>query len=179
MFVRILGVALALSVSGSLGAAQTPPPAQTPPAAQPAPVTPTDSGIVNALALFRSDLRTQKSQVLAKALALPEAEAKIFWPLHRQYEVEMSKLWDERVTIIRDYATQHATLTDAGAIAIAERVFAWEEKRLKLNRDQLAIFSKQLPGKTVVHFFQLDGYLNRVIEVQLASAMPEVRQVTK
>ncbi len=166
MIVRVSGVALVLSLAGSLAAAQAP--TTTPPK---------DTSLAHALALFRTDLRAQKATLLGKALALPEAEAKVFWPLHKQFEAETAKLWDERIKIIQDFAAAGDTLSDAGAVALAERNFKWEEQRVKLNREQFAIFAKQLPGKTVAHFFQLDGYLNRVIELQIASALPEVRQI--
>ena len=166
MIARVSGVALALSLAGSIAAAQAP--TTTPPK---------DTSLAKALALFRTDLRAQKAQLLSKGLALSEAEAKVFWPLHKQFEQETAKLWDERIKMIQDYAAAYDSLTDAGAVALAERVFKWEEQRLKLNRDQFAIFAKQLPGKTVTHFFQLDGYINRVIELQIAGVMPEVRQM--
>jgi hypothetical protein len=35
--------------------------------------------------------------------------------------------------------------------------------------------SKKLPGKTVAHFFQLDGFLNRVVELKVIAALPEIR----
>jgi hypothetical protein len=168
MTARVFSVALALSLGGSYAAAQTPTQTFTPAG---------DTSTANAIALMRTDLRAQKAQVLGKALALSDADAKVFWPLQRQFEVETAKLWDERIKIIQDYSAQYNTLTDAGAVALAERMFKWEEKRAKLNRDQFEIFAKQLPGKVATHFFQLDGFLNKVIEVQIASAMPEVRQI--
>jgi hypothetical protein len=161
MIARVFGVALALSLGTSLAAAQTP----------------ADTSLANAMNLFRTDLRAQKAGLIGKALALSDAEAQVFWPLHRQFETETAKLWDERIKLIQDYVARHDTLSDKGAVEIAERIFKWEEKRIKFTRDQFDIFAKQLPGKVVAHFFQLDGYLNRVIEVQIASAMPEVRQI--
>ena len=166
MNARALSLTLALSLSATAASAQAA-----------ATAAPKDTSLATALALFRTDLRAQKATLLGKALALPEAEAKVFWPLHRQFEQETAKLWDERIKIIQDYAAAYDTLSDAGAVVLAERMFKWEEQRLKLNRDQFAIFSKQLPGKTVTHFFQLDGYINRVIELQIAGVMPEVRQI--
>lgn len=55
------------------------------------------------------------------------------------------------------------------------RVFDLDGRRVKLSRDQFNKFAKRLPAKTVAHFFQLDGFLNRVIDLQIAAALPEVR----
>jgi len=38
-----------------------------------------------------------------------------------------------------------------------------------------ASFVKHLPAKTVAHFFQLNNFLNRVIELEVTAALPEVK----
>ena len=159
MNARVLGLALVLSLGTTVASAQV------------------DSSFAAVIALSRTDVRAQKTELLRKALALPEAEANAFWRLYRIFEADTKKLWDERIKIISDYAAAHDTLSNAGASALVQRMFAWEEKRLKLNRDFFVILSKELPGKTVAHFFQLDGFLNRAIEMQIASTLPEVRQI--
>src|SRR5262245_19591461 len=115
MIARVLGAALALSLFSSIGAAQAPA---------------GDTTLANAIALFRTDIRTQKATVIGKALALTDAEDKIFWPLHKEFEAETAKLWDERIKMVQDYAAQYDKLTDAQAVDLAERVFKWEEKRV-------------------------------------------------
>jgi len=156
---RVLSLALVWSLGATVASAQV------------------DSSFAAKIALSRSDVRAQKAEMLRTALALPEAEAKVFARLYTLYEAETKKLWDERIKIIEDYARSYDTLSNAGAAELVQRMFRWEEKRLKLNRDQFVILSKELPGKTVAHFFQLDGYLNRAIEMQITSAIPEVRKI--
>ncbi len=159
MSARILGLALALLLGATVASAQV------------------DSSIAAQIQLSRSDVRAQKKEMLRKALVLPDAESKVFWRLYQIVEADTKKLWDERLKIIQDYVATHDTLSNAAAGALVQRMFAWDEKRLKLNRDHFVMLSKELPGKTVAHFFQLDGFLNRAIEMQLASALPEVRNI--
>ena len=134
-----------------------------------------DTSMINALELMRSNVRENKAQLIGRALALPDSEASVFWPLYREYEVELTKLADQRVQLIQEYLTVHDTLSNAKARDLMLRVFDLDARRTKLSRDQFNKFTKRLPAKTVAHFFQLDGFLNRVIDLQIAAALPEVR----
>jgi hypothetical protein len=79
------------------------------------------------------------------------------------------------VVLIREYLTVYDTLSNAKARDLMLRVFDLDARRVKLSRDQFNKFSKRLPAKTVAHFFQLDGFLNRVIDLQIAAALPEIQ----
>ena len=39
-----------------------------------------DSSLANAIELMRSDVRANKTQIIGRALALPDSQAKVFWP---------------------------------------------------------------------------------------------------
>lgn len=134
-----------------------------------------DTSLENALALVRTDVRASKAELIGHAMALPDSEAKIFWPLYREYEAKTAKLWDDRVALIRDYAAVYDTLSDAKARELVQRAFDIDERRVKLNRATYKQFAKHLPGKTVARFFQLDGFLNRVIELRVVAALPGIK----
>jgi hypothetical protein len=131
-----------------------------------------DTSTAAAIELLRSDVRAKKVEIVTRAIPLTDAQAKVFWPLYRQYDLASSKLLDERVQIIRDFAAGYDSMTDATAVALSQRVFALEDARLKLRRDQFAIFAKQLPGKTVARFFQVDAYVNRAIDLKISDELP-------
>ena len=48
---------------------------------------------------LRSDLRAEKVAVLTESMELEEAESEKFWPIYREYELELSKLGDRRLAI--------------------------------------------------------------------------------
>jgi hypothetical protein len=135
-----------------------------------------DTSLENAIALVRTDVRANKAAIIGRALALPDSESQVFWPLYREFEAATAELWDERIKLVRDYAAVYDTLSDAKAREFVQRAFDIDEQRVKLNRSTYKAMSKKLPGKTVAHFFQVDGFLNRVIELKVVSALPEVRR---
>ena len=137
--------------------------------------SPRDTSVANAIQLMRSDVRADKATIIGRALALPDSQATIFWPLYREYETETAKLNDERVQLIRDYVAGYDSLNDSHARSLMERALDLDQRRAKLARDQYGKFIKRLPAKTVAHFFQLNNFLNRVVELQVLAALPEIR----
>ena len=74
-----------------------------------------DTSVANAIALLRSDVRANKAELIGRALALPDSQAQVFWPMYREYEAETAKLWDQRVQLIKDYIAAYDSLSDAKA----------------------------------------------------------------
>jgi hypothetical protein len=131
--------------------------------------------LTNAIELMRSNVRANKADLIGRALALPDSQAAIFWPMYREYEAEFGKLADDRVALIKEYLVAYDTLSNAKAKNLMLRMYDLDERRVKLSRDTFNRFSKKLPAKTVAHFLQIDGFLNRVIDLQIAAALPEVK----
>ena len=73
------------------------------------------------LELMRQDLRSRKKQVVAANLKLTEAEATKFWPVYDQYTEDMRKQNDQFYSVIKDYAVNQETMTDAAATSLIKR----------------------------------------------------------
>jgi hypothetical protein len=71
--------------------------------------------------LLRSDVRAEKVAILTEVMGFTDAEDKAFWPIYREYDAEMSKLGDERVALIDDFASHYSQLTDAMADEIGTK----------------------------------------------------------
>ncbi len=65
--------------------------------------------------LLRSDVRAQKVAIITEVMGLTEAEDAAFWPIYREYDLEMARLGDERMALIAEYARSYAQMTDATA----------------------------------------------------------------
>ena len=131
--------------------------------------------LTNAIELMRSNVRANKADLIGRSLALPDSQAAVFWPMYREYEAEFGKLADDRVALIKEYLAAYDSLSNAQAKDLMLRMYDLEARRVKLSRDTFNRFSKKLPAKTVAHFLQIDGFLNRVIDLQIAAALPEVK----
>ena len=128
------------------------------------------------LALLRRDIRAEKKKIIAANLPLTETEATRFWPIYDQYVAEMTKHNDEFFSVIKDYAANQKTLTDAQASSMIKR---WVE--IQIGRDQLRqkyipLFERVIPGKKVALFYQIDRRLYALLDLQVASEIPLIVQ---
>ena len=125
--------------------------------------------------LARSDVRTQKSVILAQNLPLTESEAEKFWPLQREYDLEFTKLLDERYEAILRFADQYGTMTNEQATKLAETTFEIESKRTALKRKYFKKFSKAVPALKAAQFFQIENIVNMLLDLQIAASLPQLK----
>jgi len=128
------------------------------------------------LALLRRNLRTEKKKIIALNVPLTETEATKFWPVYDQYAAEMSKHYDEFYALIKDYAANQKTLTDARAIDIIRRWSAIQVELAQTRQRYVPVVEKVLPGKKAALFFQIDRRLYELMDLQVASQVPLVIQ---
>ena len=127
------------------------------------------------LQLLRQDVRSQKKQIVAANMQLTDAEAEKFWPVYDQYTAELTKLGDTRVALIKQYAQNYDTLTDAQANDLMQKWGGLEESVAQLRLKYIPNFEKVVSAKKTALFFQIDRRLSLIIDLQLASAIPLVQ----
>ncbi len=133
------------------------------------------SGIDAYIELLRSDARTQKVAVVAEALQLTDEESTAFWPVHREYELELSKIIDDRIELIKNYAQNYDNLTNEKAKELARKVFALEKRRTKLKKKYFKKFEKALSAIIAAKFIQVESQINLLIDLQIASELPLIK----
>ena len=163
--VAVLTLAGALILPG-IGFAQA---KQASPASSP---TATDQDIQ----LLREDIRSERKQLVAANMQLTDAEATKFWPVYDAYTAAATKIGDERVALIKEYAQSYNTITDAQAISLVKRAQGVDQQEIALRGQWMPKFEAVLPGKKAALFFQIDRRLQLLLDVQLASGIPMVKQ---
>ena len=135
-----------------------------------------DAGNLRAfIELARSDLRTGKAIILAENMPLTEEEGAEFWPLQREYQFELTKLNDVKLTLIQQYAATYEAMTDGQASDLAKKTFDLEQKKTDLKRKYFKKFVKVMPAKKAARFFQIDNQLNMAVDLQLAASLPLIK----
>ena len=137
---------------------------------------PVDAGNLRAfIELARSDIRTEKTLIIAQNMKFTDDEAVEFWALHNDYSNELNKLLDERLELLKQFAATYEVMTDKQAADLAGKVFNWEEKRTKLKRTWFKKFSQVVPAKKAAQFFQIENQLNAALELRLAASLPLIK----
>jgi len=124
------------------------------------------------LALVRRDLRADKKKLIALNVPFTESEATKFWPVYDQYAAAMSKHYDVFYALIKDYAANQKTLTDAQATAMLKR---WADIQVDLTKERvkfIPIVEQVIPGRKAALFFQIDRRLYAMMDLQIAAQVP-------
>jgi len=127
------------------------------------------------IALLRSDVQAQRTDVVAHTMQFNDADAKNFWPLYREYVNKEQVLGDQRVSAIKDYASQYDTMTDAQADGLMDRVLKFDKSRTELRAEYYPKFKKAIGAKQAAKFLQVDNRLNLLVDLQLANAIPIIQ----
>jgi hypothetical protein len=125
--------------------------------------------------LLRSDVRAQKSAILTELMEFSDSEEAKFWPVYREYETALAKINDDRLALIKEYAANYATLTDAVADRLARGALDVEARRQDLKRRYYERFASVLSPKTAARFLQVENQILLLLDLQIAASLPLVQ----
>jgi len=125
--------------------------------------------------LLRKDIRSQKKQLIAANVPLTDAEAEKFWPIYDQYTSELVQINNEKYQMLKEYAQNNGSMTDAQAAD-------WTPRLLKLDSNVAALrlkywpkISSVLPPKKAALYEQVERQAQLLIDVQIATQVPLVQ----
>jgi hypothetical protein len=169
----LVALGLAVSMTSWVVAQQPTAPAQ-PPAASSAPEA-DEEDLTSDLALTRASIQLRRQAIVTSVMDLTPKEAEAFWPLYRDYRMEMAKVGDRISKLLVQYSEQYDTLTDEQATAIMKEWLGVEKAKNNVKGKYVSRFQKILPARKVMRFFQADNKLDAMLLAQLASVVPLAR----
>jgi hypothetical protein len=125
--------------------------------------------------LLRKDVRSEKKQIVAENMDLSDAEAEKFWPVYDQYAVELSKIYDVKIALLKDYVDNYTSMTGEQAENYIRKRAEVEHSIMQLRSKYIPAFRKVLSGRETALFYQLDWRLGLAIDVQLVQ-VPLINQ---
>ena len=134
-----------------------------------------DAALDSQIESLRADIRADKVALITEAMQLSEKDAKIFWPIYRNYEFDLGKIQDQRVAIVKSYAEKFASISDSDAKSLLEKSLDFEAQRTQLKKKYAGEFEKaKLPNLVIAKFFQLEHRLDLVLDISLAAELPSL-----
>lgn len=128
------------------------------------------------LELARQDLKTQKVALVTEAMELTEAQSEPFWKVYRDYDYELTKLGDERLALIKEYANTYTTMTDEKANELATGAMKADMDRLKLREKYYGVMAEQLSPTVATRWMQVERQIATLTDLQIAAQMPLIRK---
>jgi hypothetical protein len=171
----MLSLALGLTVSVASWAAAQQPSAPAQPAPGASAPQESDQDLTSDIELTRASIQLRRQAIVSAVMDLTPKEAETFWPLYREYRLEMGKVADRVSTLLVQYVEHYDTLTDDQASNIMNEYLSVEKAKTNVKSKYVSRFQKILPARKVMRFFQADHKLDAVISAQLASIVPLAR----
>jgi hypothetical protein len=126
--------------------------------------------------LMRRKVRQDKAEIMGSVMALSAADAAKFWPIYADYDAQLSKLNDQRVELIKDYAQNYNDMTDQKADELIQKALAYQKQREELLVSTYEKMKQALGAVTAARFVQVEHQLLLIIDLQIDSALPVVGQ---
>ena len=127
--------------------------------------------------LMRQDLSTKKVALITEVMQFTDQESEVFWPLYREFDFEKSKLGDETLKLIKNYAANYENITDEKAVELMNTNFDIQKNKLDLKRDYLKKFGKVIAPARAVKFMQVMNQIEMIIDIQIASQLPLIGEL--
>ncbi len=149
-------------------------------AQQPAPAAQAVGGVTaentdELVELTRAAIQMERQAIVTKAMDLTPEEMQAFWPVYRDYRLEMVKVGDQILALIEDFAFSYDGLSDSAANALLTDFVAIEKQRAALKEQYLPRFKQALSAKKVVRFYQIENKLDILLLKQAADVVPLAR----
>ena len=129
--------------------------------------------------LVRTDVRTSKKEIIAQNLKLTDAQSAKFWPVYNQYDMDLSKIYDQRLAMMKTFADSLDHLSDKTADQLTKQAFKLESQTLSLKQKYYGQFAKAVGPGVASHFFQYENNLLRVIDLRLGLLGLDLRESAK
>lgn len=124
--------------------------------------------------MLRANLRANRKNLMAQNMNLTADEATKFWPVFDQYRKEAIKPNDDRWALIKEYAANYDTMTDAQAQDYMKRATAVDQQLVSMRLRYVPVFEKVLSAKKTALWYQIDRHIDLMINLQLSSMIPMV-----
>ncbi len=125
-----------------------------------------------AVEITRADIQSDRQALVASNLPLTDEQAKAFWPLYRQYREEMQSVGDRLVNLIENYGQNYDSLTDEQASQMMKEYLKMQKDSLSIKDKYMPRFTKILPAKTVMRFYQIENKMDTIVMLAVAAQIP-------
>ena len=135
---------------------------------------PNDQNLNAYVDLIRKDVRQQKAEIMGAVMVLSSDDAAKFWPIYSEYDAELSKLNNQRVENIKEYARTYDQMTDEKADELIKKAMAYQKERSELLAKTYERVKQALGAVTAARFAQVENQLLLLIDLQIVSSLPIV-----
>lgn len=122
--------------------------------------------------IVRDVLKTEKKAAIAEIMELSDTESAPFWELYNEYNFELSKVQNQRIALIKDFAASYESMTDEKADELWTGSLSFQAQALKLKKKYYKKFKKIMPAGKAAMYFQAENKIGAMVNASLAMEIP-------
>ena len=124
--------------------------------------------------LMQQYFGTEKTALIKETMKLTPAQDSVFWPVYTKYENERQQLGKERIQLVQQYLKNIENVTEDKATMMVNSGVALEIKFKNLQKKYFAELTKKVGAVKAAQFYQLENYLNNVVNLSIQEEIPFV-----
>lgn len=125
--------------------------------------------------MIRSDVGERQKSIVEKVMDFSEADARVFWPIYTEYQMEYGELGNENVALIKDYVESIDKMTEETASKLMTRAMDIQKRKLEVRQKYYNRVRKALSAIKAAKFLQIDSQLAVMLDLQISSNLPFIR----
>ena len=122
--------------------------------------------------LLKTDSNAKREAVVTYIMQLSDSDAKLFWPIYREYNDELSKLNAAEAQEIEAYAKDYDKITDKQAEDVVNKSLHVEAQRVELKKKYFEKMKSALSASVAAKFYEIDSQFQDIVHLQATSALP-------
>jgi hypothetical protein len=135
-----------------------------------------DTSVDSDIEVLRANIRADKMHLVTDEMHLSAEEAKTFWPIYREYDASLTKLNDQKVDLLKEYADSYDNLTREKVHSLARRNFELQKARVELRETYFNRIDQAVSPQTAARFVQVEDRIDLLLNLQLAASVPMVQK---
>ncbi len=118
-----------------------------------------------------------KKELAVAYMAIPAAQGAAFWKIYDDFEAERKVLGQAKVAVIKDYATNYDTLTDASADNIAKASLKNNMDYQKLFTKYYGKYKKVVGAVAAAKIIQFESYMQTSVQSEIQDSIPFIGEL--
>ena len=131
-----------------------------------------DAAAVANLQAMQQAARKDKRALVAEKLQLTPAEAKKFWPIYDQLQMDLQNVNRARNLALETLVSRDKPVSDAYAKQIVGDLMSAEEQEVKAMRKAVNGSMKALPPRKAARYLQIENKLRAAQDYEIAVVFP-------
>jgi len=129
----------------------------------------------SSLELLRQDIKSEKMDLMAGSLPLTDKQAGVFWPIYRDYDHELSKLADRRITVVKEIYAKYDSMNAKTASRLVKESISIAKGRNALLEKYYNKVAKALGAVTAARFLQVENQMLTLLDAQVMDQVPLIK----